>query len=402
MSGALGAGEGKLQIQVRVKEGAIATVALASTRPVSACSILVGRRLDEAMTLLPRLFGLCGAAQAVAGLQAAEVALGLTVAPAQTAARQILVTAEALEQTVWRLLLDGPGCIGARPALEDLKQLRATLAALRSLLFPDPVWMRVGGARLTPDRLGLAAALDEIEKIVDRAVLGLTPTAGSPWQDRGAFEAWVSTAASPAAMILRWASERGLADFGRSAAEPLPEFDPAWLARRLARDADYSFCARPDDAGAVGETGALARCWAHPLIAALRAEHGNGLFVRLTARVVECGALVAELREQARVVRDENPETPDLGTAGGSGLGMVECARGRLVHWLAVAEGRVGAYRILAPTEWNFHPEGPLARGLIGARVGRQGDTIRQAIELLVMALDPCVGFELTIIVDNY
>jgi hypothetical protein len=400
MSGMLGAGEGKLRIQIQVEKGVIASVALASTRAIRACSILAGRRLDEAMALLPRLFSLCGVAQAVAGLTAVEAALDLVPSPPQTAARQILVAAEALEQTVWRLLIDGPRCVGVRPALEALKPLRATLASLRPLLFADPGWVRIGGARLTPDRPGLAAVLDEIERGVDRAVLGRSPREDSPWQDRADFVAWVRAAVSPAAMILRWVSGRGLADFGRSAVAPLPEFDPVWLARRLAHDADHSFCARPDHLGAVGETGALARCWNHPAIAPLRAEYGSGLLARLAARVIECGALVAELRGQAQMVCDENPETPNVATASGSGLGVVECARGRLVHWLAVAEGRVSAYRILAPTEWNFHPEGPLARGLVGARVGRRGGTVRQAIELLVMALDPCVGFELAIIVD--
>ncbi len=396
MSSVPGAGEGKLRIQVRVEKGVIAAVALASTRPVSACSVLVGRRLDEALALLPRLFSLCGVAQAVAGLRAVENALGLATPPPQAAARRLLVTAEALEQTVWRILIDGPRCIGVEPALEALKSLRRVLASLRPLLFPDPVWMRIGGARLTPARARLNAALDQIEHSVSQAVLGRTPTEGSPWRDRDAFETWIRTSPALAALIPRWVNEQGLAGFGRGAVEPLPETDPAWLARRLAHDADYSFCARPDHAGAVGETSALARCWTHPLIAALRTEHGNGLFVRLTARLVECAALVAELRDQARTVSDEHPDTPGLENTSGSGLGIVECARGRLVHWLAVAEGRVSAYRILAPTEWNFHPEGPLARGLIDAPVG-QGARVRQAIELLVMALDPCVGFDLAV-----
>lgn len=396
MKQTVGGVEGSLRIRVEVKAGVIVSVALNSTRPVDACSILVGRPLDEAMALLPRLFSLCGSAQAVAGLTAVEAALGLVPSPPQIAARQILVAAEALEQTVWRLLIDGLRCIGVSPALEALKRLRRVLASLRPLLFPDPVWMRVGGARLTPDWAGLAAALDEIEQSADQAVLGRTPTEDSPWQDRADFEAWVRAAASPAAVTLRWVNERGLANFGRSAVEPLPAFDPPLLARRLANDAEYTFCARPDYAGAVGETGALARCWAHPLVAALRADHGNGLLVRLTARLVECSALVAKLREWARAVSAEHPETLDAETADGSGLGVVECARGRLVHWLAVAEGRVSAYRILAPTEWNFHPEGPLARGLAGARVG-EGAMVRQVVELLVMALDPCVGCELAI-----
>jgi hypothetical protein len=209
MKQTVGGVEGSLRIRVEVKAEVIVSVALNSTRPVDACSILVGRPLDEAMALLPRLFSLCGSAQAVAGLRAMEAALDLVPSPPQTAARQILVAAEALEQTVWRLLIDGPRCVGVSPALETLKRLRRVLASLRPLLFPDPVWMRVGGVRLVPDRAGLAAALDEIEQSVDQAVLGRMPMEGSPWQDCADFEAWVRAAASPAAMTLRWVSERG-------------------------------------------------------------------------------------------------------------------------------------------------------------------------------------------------
>jgi uptake hydrogenase large subunit len=265
------------------------------------------------------------------------------------------------------------------------------------LLFPDPVWTRVGGARLAPDRTALAAVLSEVADEVWNAVLGPSWDDG-PLADRQRFERWLRAAGTPAAETLRFIHDHGLADFGRSAVEPLPEFDPARFEQPLANDTDYSFCARPSLAGRVGETGALARGWNHPLIAALRADYGNGLLGRSTARLVECAALVAELREQASRLDDENPETAVTDTASGSGLGVVECARGRLVHWLAVTEGRVSAYRILAPTEWNFHPEGPLAHGLTGARVG-PGTSIRQAIELCVTALDPCVAFEVDLVV---
>ncbi|MFO7640157.1 MAG: nickel-dependent hydrogenase large subunit [Candidatus Competibacteraceae bacterium] len=392
IGGAAGSVEGGLRIQVVVEDEIITAVVLTSTRPVNACSILVGRRLAETMTLLPRLFSLCGAAQAVAGLQAAESALDLHVTPAQAAARRMLVVAEALEQTLWRILWDGPSRSGGNPDLAGWKRLRQVLLSLRRLLFPAPIWMRVGGARLVPERAELSAALDEVAAGVHDAVLGRSAGDG-PLADRPRFERWLRAAETSAAKTLRFARDLGLADFGCSAVEPLPEFAPTRFEQPLANDADYSFCARPNLAGRVGETGALARCWEHPLIAALRADYGNGLLVRSTARIVECAALVAGLREQARMLDDENPETAVTDTASGSGLGVVECARGRLVHWLAVTEGRVSAYRILAPTEWNFHPEGPLTRGLTGARVG-PGTNIRQAIELFVTALDPCVAFE--------
>jgi hypothetical protein len=58
----------------------------------------------------------------------------------------------------------------------------------------------------------------------------------------------------------------------------------------------------------------------------------------------------------------------------------------------------VSDYKILAPTEWNFHPEGPLTRGLLGARVAEAAaPPVRRAVALLATALDPCVGFELVV-----
>ena len=363
-------GEGRLQIRVTVENGVIVNVTLTSTRPLNACSLLIGRRLGDAITLLPRLFSLCSTAQAVAGLIAAETALGFTPAPAQVAARRLLVAAEALDQTVWRILLDWPRCVGAVSVLDPLKQLRRVLASLRPLLFPDPAWNRIGGAELTPNHAELAAALDAIESGVNEAVLG-----DGQWVDRRSFDHWLRTATTPAAVTLRFVDDIKLSNFGRCAVMPLSEFD----------------------ANTIGETGALARRWRHPLITALRADYGNGLLTRLTARVIESSALIAELRNQALALSaDSGIPLAETASRMGMGLGIVECARGRLIHRLVVAEGRVCDYHVLAPTEWNFHPQGSLVCGLTGAPVP-VGTTLHQAIELLITALDPCVGFELAI-----
>ena len=365
---AINGGEGRLQIRVTVENRVIVNAALTSTRPIHACSLLVGRRIDDAITMLPRLFSLCGVAQAVAGLIAAEAALGFTPAPPQVAARRLLVAAEALDQTVWRILLDWPRCVGAVPVLEPLKRLRRMLTSLRPLLFPDPAWNRIGGARLTPNHVKLAAALGEIESGVNEAVLG-----GGQLDDRRSFERWLRTATTPAAVTLRFVDDGGLANFGRCAVMPLSTFD----------------------AGVIGETGALARLWLHPLITTLRADYGNGLLTRLTARVIESSVLVTELRDQVSMV-SADPGMAPVEIASGIGLGWVECARGRLIHRLVVADGRVRDYHVLAPTEWNFHPQGCLMYGLAGASV-TLGITVRQAVELLITALDPCVGFDLVI-----
>jgi Ni,Fe-hydrogenase I large subunit len=77
--------------------------------------------------------------------------------------------------------------------------------------------------------------------------------------------------------------------------------------------------------------------------------------------------------------------------ADGSGLGTAATARGLLLHQAHVAAGRVVHYRIVAPTEWNFHPDGALPRGLRGRAVADAAAARRDA-QLLAQALDPCVA----------
>ena len=75
-----------------------------------------------------------------------------------------------------------------------------------------------------------------------------------------------------------------------------------------------------------------------------------------------------------------------------------ETPAARFLHRVELTEGRVARYQILAPTEWNFHPEGPLVEGLRGAAAG---DGIAWKAAMLVGALDPCVGAEVIVEEDG-
>jgi hypothetical protein len=52
--------------------------------------------------------------------------------------------------------------------------------------------------------------------------------------------------------------------------------------------------------------------------------------------------------------------------APGVGRALVETARGLLMHEIVLDGERIADYFIVAPTEWNFHPQGPLAGWLKG------------------------------------
>lgn len=82
--------------------------------------------------------------------------------------------------------------------------------------------------------------------------------------------------------------------------------------------------------------------------------------------------------------------------APGVGRALVETARGLLMHELVLEGERVADYHIVAPTEWNFHPRGPLPGWLIG-RPCVDAAELRRFAAQAVAALDPCVRWELTL-----
>jgi uptake hydrogenase large subunit len=79
------------------------------------------------------------------------------------------------------------------------------------------------------------------------------------------------------------------------------------------------------------------------------------------------------------------------------GLAQVQAARGLLIHRLVLHKGKVYDYRVVAPTEWNFHPKGVVAYSLKRLQADSVNDLQRQA-ELLINAIDPCVPYQLNLI----
>ena len=80
----------------------------------------------------------------------------------------------------------------------------------------------------------------------------------------------------------------------------------------------------------------------------------------------------------------------------GSGRAAVAPAPGPLLHHVTLTRDQVAHYRIVAPTEWNFHPRGAFVRGLLGCPAKSETEA-RGAAGLLAHALDPCVAYEVSV-----
>lgn len=359
--------EGRIEIGLIRRRGCSPEVSVRSTRPQVAQSLLAGQTPERAAQLVGLLFSLCGQAQRTATELAAEAAAGR---PAREAAerRAGRVLAELAREHAWRLLLDWPRQAGQPEQVEALVRLR-----------------QAGDA---PERLTAA-----LTQLLDDTLLG--EPAGS-WLERvsarnglAVFDAWRNRAATPLAVLFGRLGERD-SGFGRQPLlRSLARLGPSPIVEiGLQALSDQGFCLRPRLAGGGAETGALGRCQGEPLVRAWSAEYGPGLGARMLARLLELARLPARLAAGCPdVMAAWSPEP-------GTGVAAVETSRGLLIHALRLADGRVAEYRIVAPTEWNFQPGGPLEAAL--GQLPDSADLAAQA-RAMVLAMDPCVDYEVVV-----
>ena len=125
--------------------------------------MFIGRRPGDVVSTVGLLFSLCGTAQTIASLQAVEQALGLTIPPQQSAARDVLRLAEMLSQTVLRLCVDWRLIFGL-DVQPDL--VRACLNAenqLEDVLFNATTWKVPGGVAVGSNLTKVQSILETVQ-----------------------------------------------------------------------------------------------------------------------------------------------------------------------------------------------------------------------------------------------
>lgn len=167
----------------------------------------------------------------------------------------------------------------------------------------------------------------------------------------------------------------------------------------MTNESAYSWCKAPRMAGRVVEVGAFARqsLDQHPLILDLLSKRGSNVRTRVIARLLEVARVVLDMEAWVKALQPKEAfcaqsTLPDSGR----GVGLVEAARGSLGHWIAVENGKIKNYQIIAPTTWNFSPRdeqgvrGALEQALIGAPV-QAGEKTPVSVQHIVRSFDPCM-----------
>ncbi|MCB1756556.1 MAG: hypothetical protein KDJ38_13620 [Gammaproteobacteria bacterium] len=344
------------------------SVRLDSERPVDACRVFEGKPVADVLEMMPLLFNICGQAQSVTAIRAIESARQTPAAVAVERQRDILVALESLREHLWRFLISWPALCGLAPQTDKLAGIHQRMMALQTALNPGRCLTTKPGLEQTP--LTGDALLQDWQTV--NSAIGSVIKTGAGGDHAETFP-WLWPLTDPVGF-----------NTGELSMKALPELAEDRLAQAFASQED--FAARPQLDGEVFETGPWARQRNHPALTRVKEQYGLGIYTRLVARLVEIAGLQAQVTQ---ILQGEQTET---GQRAGLGIAQLEAVRGRLIHAVGLDGDRISRYRILAPTEWNFHPQGIAMRLLASLDTG---PGLKNRAEWVIQAIDPCVGYDI-------
>jgi Ni,Fe-hydrogenase I large subunit len=176
----------------------------------------------------------------------------------------------------------------------------------------------------------------------------------------------------------------------------LPPLDNHQLYQHLSQHNAADFSRTPSWQGKCYETSCLNRQQHQPLIACLLQQHGNSVFTRLVSRLLELASLPDSLRQHSKDLMTASPLKDWQSYFSKTGLAQIQASRGLLIHHVALKNGIISHYQIIAPTEWNFQPNA-IATLSLQALTATNKTQLQQQAATIINAIDPCVGFELQI-----
>lgn len=308
------------------------------------------------------LFNVCGNAQGAAAAAAIAAAQGLALP--ESAGLEGSIASEAMQEHLWRLLLDWPKALGLSQVQTDFVRWHGLLRSVS-----------VG-----------KGDMDVLRAEIEDRWLGCS---AEDWKTRSLDElqSWWQVSESPAAQLLAALDEMDVPAGSESVVALLPNWTAAQVVEACGDCLDADFAAQPRLEECTAETGVLGYHAQTPLLQAMMRERPNRLMARVLARVLDVLHIAAE---------GYHERLGSLQVSNGVGLAKVRTARGMLLHHVRLGAGKVEDYLIVAPTEWNFHQQGAIAAGLQGMAVSSR-DRLVKLVGLHVLSLDPCVEFEIEI-----
>ncbi|ADC90043.1 nickel-dependent hydrogenase large subunit [Thermocrinis albus DSM 14484] len=403
--------EGTAQLILEWKEGRItdAKISIPSARGIE--RVLIGRPIMDALVINPRVCGICGHAHLMATVRAIEAIIPKLKVPEKAQLlRDITLSLEILQNHIkWFYLFVLPDFTvffpQLSPQLEPFKGSRWRSAvtqasligrgiALLSGQYPHNSYAVPGGITSCPGEGDIVQVLQVLRSTKDfflRNVVGMEEEDFLKIRQSGDWE----MLRGDVGMFIQLCGDLGMMSTGVSygtfftGGEIFPCIKPGHhtgkkkvcfvnLSKITVRSSfPYSSASYVRYNGTPYETGPLARQLinSNPFVKRMYQKYGGSYLVRVLARVLEIWEIITILEQKLKRLLEVSHERScvpqETAHLSGEGWGVVEAARGTLIHRLVADRGTIVGYQIITPSQWNLGPRcdrflGVAERALLG------------------------------------
>ncbi|SHN91517.1 nickel-dependent hydrogenase large subunit [bacterium endosymbiont of Bathymodiolus sp. 5 South] len=385
--------EGEITIKVITNSGVAKETLITSSRPLHIPQLFIDQPVQKVAETLDSLYQLCNTAHRFAFLRLLDKCKVISLSENEVLAYQLLLDLETIREhcfsisSKWRINDN-------QKINKNMIDLLATLKEINSTLFS------VGNPLSLLDKTlqSFACIKNLVEKLKTQLTLTLIGeqfNAETVFSNIHNFDYWIKTQSSDCAIFLHNIQQSKFGDLGKVKTQFLPNITTAEITVLLNDDA---FIAQPSHNGICYETTPYTRQINHPLIQQLSAKYDAGLLSRVATQLLEIFELMSRVKGNYTQIYSEDIHYNKVASIDAtSAIVEVEAARGKLIHSLTVQGDQVKAYRILSPTQWNFHPQGILKQMIQALNFNNKQDLVNK-ITLLVNAIDPCVGYKIKVI----
>lgn len=386
--------EGQIRIDIYLEKQDINRVNISSSRPLKVTDMFVGKTPDQVLNIIPMMFNICGFAQSRASLLAFQSCLNIKPDSHSETARDLLLITEMVREHLMRITIDWPRLFDFQYKPHNLPFVNQLANNLKTILFTDGRAFTLD-SQLDIEHKSLVQQLSKLTQYLETYVYGCNLTDWLDIIDSDELRMWSTQTDTVAANVVNTTFEKQWQSIGQAKTTHLDSLDENVFLVELEKVISDEFIAQPNWSGDYCETTSLSRQHNQPLIENLSHEYGNSLLTRIVSRLVELGRLSQQLNHLFHQLEMPGLKSTDL--IASNGLAMVETARGKLIHQVKLDGDHIKQYKILAPTEWNFHPKGIINTIILNLPKDDR-DEFEKLSHILVNTIDPCVGYEIRII----
>ncbi|WP_432474062.1 nickel-dependent hydrogenase large subunit [Amphritea sp. HPY] len=389
MAGSIGPGQ--LSIEVDFCNNCIVDIDIVSQRPLHTYRLLQGKKTQHAIQLLPMLYSLCSTGQTVAGLRAVEQAGGYRVGVEVSRTRAVLLQAENCREILLRL---GQNWLPRSDANNHLMQHFMIWYAGLQNLFAAALCLKPSTSEVIAATRELPLQANLLERLLAE-FFGFKPTELATRLSQLCLQDVTSNPVLQSVV----AQQQRFGGFTFCADLPsLPDLScsdaMARLEQLLTAADSRDYCVAPHWQQQCCETGCYQRMQHEPAIRQMRQRGWGEIAIRYSCMLLELAQMPDRLRMSAKECFVHSGT--DKLQLHNIGYGIAETARGTLLHRVVMEQGKVAEYHIVAPTEWNFHRQGVLAKKLKGLAVESEQHAL-ELTGLFALLVDPCVGYQVSL-----